>query len=247
MMVGASGGPAWRAHGLGRSDGAPRAIELVVFDFDGLILDTESPEFECWREVYAAEGGELTLATWAMCIGTAGAFDPWTHLEAQVGRPVDRAGLDAGRCRRFDELLAGEATRPGVADYLAGARRLRIGRGLASSSSRAWVTGHLARLGLLNEFDVLRCADDVERVKPEPDLYRAVLAARDVPPSRAVAFEDSPNGILAAKRAGLFCVAVPNAVTRGLSLDGADVRLGSLAEMPLEEVLGLAARAREGG
>jgi beta-phosphoglucomutase-like phosphatase (HAD superfamily) len=115
---------------------------------------------------------------------------------------------------------------------------------VASSSSRAWVAGHLQRLGVLERFEVLKCSDDVERVKPDPALYRAACEHLGVPPARAVAIEDSPNGILAAKRAGLFCVAVPNALTGRLVLDAADLRLASLSELPLANLLTLAARPR---
>ena len=109
--------------------------------------------------------------------------------------------------------------------------------GVASSSSRAWVEGHLERLGLLERFHAVRCADDVPQVKPDPALYRAVLDATGVRAADAVALEDSPNGVLAAKRAGLACVAVPNALTARLDLRHADLLLGSLAELPLAELL----------
>ncbi len=216
-------------------------VELLVFDFDGLILDTELPEFQCWQEIYAEHGCHLPLSTWAPCLGTVGAFDPFAHLEGQLGRPLDRLAVRARRETRFAELLAAEAVRPGVKAYTAAARRRGLKLGLASSSSRDWVAGHLARLDLLAVFDALRCAGDVPRVKPELDLYLSVCEALAVEPARAVAFEDSPNGILAAKRAGLFCVAVPNALTRQLALDGADLTVASLADVPLEAILHRAA------
>ena len=99
------------------------------------------------------------------------------------------------------------------------------------------MSGHLQRLGLLAPFDCLRCRDDVEHVKPEPDLYLAVLDCLGVAATEAVAIEDSPNGIMAAKRAALRCVAVPNPLTAGLDLSGADVRLRSLADVTLLELL----------
>ena len=117
------------------------------------------------------------------------------------------------------------------------ARRLGLGLGVASSSDRRWVEGHLERLGLHAHFDVIRCADDVPRVKPDPALYRAVLDAMGVRPEEAVALEDSPNGVLAAKRAGLACVAVPNPLTARLDLSAADLRVASLAELSLPELL----------
>jgi HAD superfamily hydrolase (TIGR01509 family) len=190
--------------------------------------------------VYAAHGCQLELATWAACIGTADTFDPCAELAARLGRELDRLVVEMERERRFAELLHVQAILPGVSTWIDAATRLGVRLGVASSSSREWVTGHLARFGLLDRFDAVRCADDVQRVKPEPELYLAVLDALGVPAARAIAVEDSPNGVLAAKRAGLYCVAVPNVLTCELPLDHADLRLASLAEASLEDVLALA-------
>ncbi len=109
--------------------------------------------------------------------------------------------------------------------------------GVASSSTREWVRGHLARLGILERFDCLRCRDDVANAKPEPDLYIAVLDCLGVAAAQAVAIEDSPNGVAAAKRAGMRCVAIPNTITARLDLSQADVVLTSLAEVTLAQLL----------
>ena len=97
--------------------------------------------------------------------------------------------------------------------------------------------GHLAERGLLHHFDTIRTGDEVEHTKPDPALYRLATADLGVEPARAVALEDSPNGVAAAKRAGMFCVVVPNALTRQLDLEAADLRVGSLANLPLTELL----------
>jgi HAD superfamily hydrolase (TIGR01509 family) len=213
-------------------------IRSLIFDFDGLILDTEVPEFRAWQEIFQRHGCELPLATWAACIGTSStAFDPYAYLETLLGRTVDRDAMRAQWRQRRDELLALETVLPGVQDYLVDATRMGFQLGVASSSSRAWVSGHLARLGLLPHFTSIQCADDVQTTKPNPAAYQAVLAALNVLPGEAIALEDSPNGILAAKRAGLFCVAVPNGLTRHLPLDRADMQLASLATMPLARLL----------
>jgi HAD superfamily hydrolase (TIGR01509 family) len=124
-----------------------------------------------------------------------------------------------------------------VHDYIAEATHLGIQLAVASSSSRAWVSGHLTRLALSQHFLCIKCRDDVLQAKPDPALYQAALAALGVQPEEAIALEDSPNGILAAKRAGLFCVAVPNLLTRQLPLDHADLQISSLAALPLSELL----------
>jgi len=212
-------------------------IRGLIFDFDGLILDTELPIFRAWEEICLEHGCPLPLEVWASCIGTSREFDVLGYLEARLGRKVDRGALLERHRRREIELISQESLRPGVKDYLIRAERLGLKLGLASSSSREWVIGHLGRLGLGGEFDSIKCADDVDRAKPEPDLYRAVLEELGLLPGEAIALEDSPNGIFAARRAGLFCVAVPNPLTKRLSLDGADMRLESLETLPLERLL----------
>ncbi|OUM94664.1 MAG: hypothetical protein A9Z00_10850 [Thermobacillus sp. ZCTH02-B1] len=214
------------------------AFKAIIFDFDGLILDTETPEYRSFSELYRQYGAELPIEVWGRWIGTdASPFDPYAHLEASAGIAVDREAARAFRRARYDELMAGERARPGVEDYLRDGRRLGLRIGLASSSTRDWVLGYLRRLGLEDRFDCIRTREDVAKVKPEPELYLKALEALGAAPEEAVAFEDSPNGALAAKRAGLKCVVVPNELTRRLDFGEHDLRLSSMADMPLEEVL----------
>jgi HAD superfamily hydrolase (TIGR01509 family) len=212
-------------------------VKAIVFDFDGTILDTEVPVYDAWQEIYVEHGCALAFDKWATCIGTADTFDPCDDLQEILGRALDAAALEARHRRRTDELIAAQAVRPGVREYLEAAARLGLALGVASSSSRRWVEGHLIRLGLRDCFAAVRCADDVPKVKPDPALYRVAVEALGVRPEDALALEDSPNGVLAAKRAGLTCVAVPNPLTARLDLSGADLRLASLAELPLAALL----------
>lgn len=213
-------------------------ISALIFDFDGLILDTEVPEFQAWQETFERHGGELSLEVWAACIGTSSdAFDPYVYLERQIGHTIDREAIRSQHRQRCAELLAAQPVLPGVQDYLNDADQLGLQLGLASSSSRTWVTRHLSRLGLITHFTSIRCADDVHQVKPDPALYQGVLESLGLRAEEAIALEDSPNGVLAAKRAGLFCVAVPNALTRQLPLDHADLRFTSLTDMSLEALI----------
>jgi HAD superfamily hydrolase (TIGR01509 family) len=215
-----------------------KPIQALVFDFDGLILDTEICIFQSWQEIYQEYGCHLSFEIWATIIGTADPlFDPLDELERQLGRGVDRQGLSLRQRQRERELILIQPVLPGVEEYLETAKRSGLKIGLASSSSCNWVTGHLSRLGLLEYFDAIKAGDDVHRTKPDPALYRETLQALGVPAGQAIAFEDSPNGIRAAKSAGMLCVAVPNPLTRRLSVDHADLRLASLAEVPLEELL----------
>ena len=136
-----------------------------------------------------------------------------------------------------------QAVLPGVAEYLqdAGDRGLKLA--VASSSNLAWVEGHLARLGLLSRFEHLLCSDHVSRTKPDPELYLAALDRMGLAPGEAIAFEDSRHGLHAARAAGLFTVAVPTSLTASLDLSAASLKLGSLSEMPLTEVIALAESA----
>jgi HAD superfamily hydrolase (TIGR01509 family) len=212
-------------------------VKVVVFDFDGLILDTEVPVYDAWQEIYGEHGQSLDFAKWAQCIGTADAFDPCDDLAALLGRALDAEALERRHRTRTDALIAAQALLPGVRERIAEAAGLGLSLGVASSSSRAWVHGHLGRFALLDRFHAIRCADDVPRVKPDPALYRAVVEALGVRPADALALEDSPNGVLAAKRAGLTCVAVPNPLTARLDLSHADLVVGSLADVSLAELI----------
>ena len=214
-------------------------IKALVFDFDGLILDTESPIFLSWQEVYRERGCELALEEWAANVGTEDSFDPVAHLEDVLGESLDAAAIRAARKSREAALIEAELILPGVETYIQDAKRLGLKLGVASNSSRDWVTGHLERLGLLHYFDIVRCWDDpdVGKRKPNPAVYQAALNALEVSADQAIALEDSPNGILSSTRADIFTVAVPNALTRLLGVGNADMELASMAHMPLEELL----------
>lgn len=212
-------------------------IRAIVFDFDGLILDTEEPVYRSWLEVYQAHGEELPFERWVQIVGsTTTGFHPQHHLEQRLGRALPREVLDRRISRRTELVLAQELL-PGVVQHIDQAKALGLKVGVASSSTSEWVRGHLARLGILEKFDCLLCRDDVVNAKPEPDLYVAVLECLGVVASEAIAIEDSPNGVMAAKRAGLRCVAIPNSITAKLDLSAADVQLRSLAEITLADLL----------
>ncbi|MBO0706876.1 MAG: HAD-IA family hydrolase [Candidatus Dormibacteraeota bacterium] len=214
-------------------------IRAIVFDFDGLVVDTEGPVFEGWRSLYQSLGQELSEELWADVIGHgAGWFDPFPDLEAAVGGPLDREALHQARRAKELELVASQPVLPGVLDWIARAQELGLGLGVASSSSLRWVNGHLDRLGI-TAFRCVRGRDSVAegRTKPAPDLYLSAVSCLGVTPSEAVAIEDSGVGLTAAKSAGLRCVAVPGPLTLRNDFSAADLRLGSLAERTLDEVL----------
>ena len=213
-------------------------IRALIFDFDGLILDTEGPIYRAWVEIYQELGADLPLSAWEVWVGgSPDGFDPCGYLETQLGRAVDRETLTERAGKREEELILLESALPGVEGYIADARRLGLKLGVASSSDCPWVFRHLERLGLGEQFDSIKCAEDVKNVKPSPDLYLAVLDELGVGPEEAIALEDSPHGITSAQAAGLICVVVPNPLTSQMPTDHADLELDSLADMPLEELL----------
>jgi len=226
--------------GAGQAPARPddRAFRAVVFDFDGLIIDTETTALRSWQELYARFGEELPLDRWVTLIGTWDAeWSPAAELEERLGRSLDWDMLEPERMARERALAHAQPLLPGVLARLDEAREMGLRLAIASSSSRAWVEKHLARLGILDRFCALLTRDDVERTKPDPELYRGVLAALGVTAAEAFALEDSVNGVVAAKGAGLRVVAVPGPLMHGADFSGADLRIGSLAEVKLVEII----------
>lgn len=209
-------------------------LRALIFDFDGLILDTETPEYTAWCEVYAERGASLALETWQAAIGTRDGFDPYAHLAALTGTDVDRAQIRSAVKGRAREVIEALEPMPGVLALLDEARRLGVAVGLASSSDHEWIDGHLQRLAIARHFDAVVCAStDGLPAKPEPAVYLEALQRLGTVASEAVALEDSFNGVLAARRAGIHCIAVPNAVTRTMDFSHASARHESLMAISL--------------
>ena len=214
-----------------------RAIKAVVFDFDGLILDTETSIYEAWAEAYFEHGLEpIDLPTWCAEIGTHNRLDLHGPLRA-TNPDFDQTAFDLARRVRRDELVSVEAVLPGVEDWLESAHRLGLGVAIASSSPSDWVRGHLERFDLIDRFACLSCFEGDVRPKPEPDLYLAACESLGVQPAEAVAVEDSPNGVAAAKAAGMLCVAVPRGMTATLDVSAADLVIGGLDDLSLRDTL----------
>ncbi len=214
-------------------------IKAIIFDFDGTIMDTESTAFRIWREIYETHGHELTIEKWSECIGVPDSgFDPYEDLAELTDMPLDRTDMALQYQRKESELNKGLPLLPGIENLILTAKSMGLKLGIASSANHAWINEHLGRRRLLDRFDTIICREDTMRHKPFPEPYLAAVERLGCTPGEAIAIEDSPNGIRAAKAAGLFCVAVPNPVTHSLIPDNAaDLRLGSLAEISLLELL----------
>jgi HAD superfamily hydrolase (TIGR01509 family) len=215
--------------------------KALLFDFDGLILDTETTEFLVWQKIYREYGQEMLPETWGQVIGGFGIsnFDGAAHLTELVGDGLSARELHARYRSESDALILQQPVLPGVVDYLDDARCMSLRLAVASSSPHSWVDTHLARLGLADRFDAIICGDDVPpgRTKPHPDLFLKALNVLGVKADEAVVFEDSPNGVNAACAAGILVVSVPNPITALLKVNGANRTLDSLAQISLQELL----------
>jgi len=214
-------------------------IRALVFDFDGLILETEGPAYQAWVEVYREYGHELPKELWLEYIGREGGwFDALAYLEGLTGPLADRDAIELRRNARKTELVLAVAESAGLRALLTDALARGLRLAVCSSSTSKWVLGHLDRLGLRPFFDHVQCLDRPElRSKPAPDLYLAACAGLGVRPDEAIAFEDSRNGMRSAHAAGMRCVVVPNELTVAMDLTGADHRFESLAAVSLDELL----------
>jgi HAD superfamily hydrolase (TIGR01509 family) len=209
-------------------------IRAFVFDFDGLILDTETPLIDAYGEVHGRHGVPFDRTLFLRSVGHADyAFDPW-HGFSQHS---DRAALELERRACKDELMLRQPVLPGVLALLDAARAADIRVGLASNSHHEWVDGHLTRLGLFERFEFIACREDAHSPKPEPDLYRLALNRFGLRGHEAIAFEDSHAGSLAAKRANLWVVAAPNESTAHHDFSHVDLRVTSLAEVTLDSLI----------
>ncbi len=212
-------------------------LRALLFDFDGLIIDTESAIYQAWRELYADHGHPLPVERWSQCIGTDfGAYNPKKDLEMLTGKDFDWHNEEALRTQRVHELLAGYDTLPGIRERLAEAAELGIPCSVTSSSPLSWIELWLEKLGLRSCFANISCRDFVENIKPAPDIFLHAARQLDAAAHEVIIFEDSLNGLRAARAAGMKCVVVPGPTTQHLNFEGAWMKLGSLAETTVEEL-----------
>jgi HAD superfamily hydrolase (TIGR01509 family) len=219
-------------------------IKALIFDFDGLILDTETPEYTALNEAFAEFGQKLPVTTFGIAVGSQynHEFEPVALLQKLTGKQFDAQSFWQKVNRRSQEMIAQNPILPGVENIIREASARGLLLAVASSSPHAWVDEHLKRFQLFDYFNVIKCRDDVVNVKPEPDLFLAALnalrfAGQIVHADEAVIFEDSLNGIIAARRAGIRVIAVPNQITMHQDIQGETLRFASLADISLDELL----------
>ena len=215
-------------------------IKALIFDFDGLILDTETPEVFVWQNIYKENGFELPVEEWEKTVGGYGIsdFNPARHLSHLSGGRLDPVALQSRYRLEADAIIHANPILPGVMDLIHAAQANGLRVAIGSSSPHSWVDNHTQRLDIYHHFDHIVCQDDVApgRTKPHPDIYLKALEKLDVENTEAVVFEDSPNGVLASKRAGVFVVAAPNPLTIKMNVQG-DLTVSSLAELSLQDLM----------
>lgn len=203
----------------------------VLFDFDGVLVDTEWAIYQAWRRTFEAHGQHLPLDVYTRCIGSDFAtWSPKTHLEELTGNAFDWHDLDARRQKEIVAELRHEGPMPGVVTWLEQLRAEAVPTAVVSSSSHHWVDGWLARLGLADFFDVVVCRGDAPRIKPAPDLYEEAAKRLTLSPADCLVVEDSLNGLHAALGAGMSVWAIPNRVTDCLDFSAANRTFRSMTE-----------------
>jgi HAD superfamily hydrolase (TIGR01509 family) len=214
-------------------------LKALIFDFDGLILDTETPEVVVWQSIYMEYGFELPVDEWEKTIGGYGVstFDPAKHLAHLTQGRLDAVSSRSRYRRESDAIIHASPILPGVISMIEQAKQNGLRVAIGSSSPHSWVDSHAKRLGIFDYFDHIICQDDVPpgRTKPNPDIFLKTLDQLNVKQDAAVVFEDSPNGVTAARRAEIFVVAVPNPLTAKMGVAG-DITVSSLAELSLHEL-----------
>ncbi|MDE0826129.1 MAG: HAD family phosphatase [Akkermansiaceae bacterium] len=205
----------------------------VLFDFDGIIVDTEWAIYETWHALFLEQGHPLPLETYNQCIGSN--FDTWspeTHLENLTGNSFDWHTLNTDRNIEIRKTLEGSTAIPGVLTALDWLREKSIPLAVVSSSSHDWVDGWIKKIGLTSYFTTTVCRGDAPKIKPAPDLYLEAARQLDLPPADCLVIEDSVNGIKSALAAGMQTIAVPNRVTACRDFSIAHRVLTSLEELP---------------
>jgi putative hydrolase of the HAD superfamily len=212
--------------------------QALIFDFDGLILDTESAIYEVWRNLYAEHGHPLSLQTWAQCIGSdfSHSYDPKTQLEQLTGKRFEWPAEETRLTQAVQKLLQHYPVLPGVQELLTAAKAAHLPCAVASSSPQSWVLPHLERLQLRSFFTHVITREQVTKVKPAPDLFLAAATQLGVTANQAIVLEDSLNGLRAATAAHMRCIIAAGPTTQHLDFSTAWRRVSSLAELTLADL-----------
>ena len=214
------------------------SLRAVIFDFDGLVVDTESIGYRTWNEIFECHGQALSIEQYALVVGTnfETAYDPRRDLEARTGKSFDWPTLEARRREREIALGLELKPLPGVKERLEEARALGLRTAIASSSTRTWIQMWMQRLNLGSYFEHISTVDDTGKVKPDPSLFMHAADNLQTGPLDVLIFEDSLNGLHASMAAGMRCIAAPSPMTRHLDFQNAWKRVNSLSDVSLRSL-----------
>lgn len=209
----------------------------LVFDLDGTIVDTETPEFEGIRAVWSSHGHDYSIDRFARYVGTSTGTMGWLdELVAAVDGPVDIAAAHALRSDVHRQMTNALQPREGIIDLIEAAAAAGVPMAVASNSPGSWVSERLLALELHHHLPVIISIDVSSRPKPDPAPFVEACAALGADPRRSVAFEDSGVGVRSAVAAGLYTVACPNPLTAGHDLSGADRIIDAHTEISLADL-----------
>jgi HAD superfamily hydrolase (TIGR01509 family) len=213
-------------------------IDAVVFDFDGVIIDTETARYEVWMKLFEEYGQILPRDIWVKSIGRSEyVINPYQLLKNMTGKDIDVDKLRVYEKQLEDEYIAKKPLNPGLIDRINEVKSAGGHLAIASSSSRMYVEKHLRNRDILRYFDLLVCRDDVNRHKPNPEPYRKAVESLGADVSYSFAVEDSPSGIESAVAAGLFCIALAGNMTRDMNLTRAHIIADSLKDITFKSLI----------
>lgn len=214
------------------------AITGLIFDFDGLMIDTEIPRAVTWKQIFENNGFTLSMEDYYKTIGSDdSAYDPADDLSKRTQNKLSKQEISAWVEEKSQQMIFEQPLLPGVEDIIHKAHDSGMKLGIASSSFRDWVIPLLEKHHIQQYFDVVFTRENVKFTKPDPELYLSAMKAMGLLPNTSIAFEDSSNGIKAAKAAGMYCIAVPNEITRKMNLQIADKIVDSFNDLSIAELI----------
>jgi HAD superfamily hydrolase (TIGR01509 family) len=220
-------------------DSSAHAVRAVVFDFDGLLMDTESTSFLSWQYEWSQWGLTLEAADFFVNHGGDVTEDRYAMLAAAAGPRFDRILSHRRRVAYREQLHEELDLADGLRAWLEQAARMGLRLAVASSSPLDWPTTHLRRAGVLDAFEVLAGGDEVAQHKPAPDVYQLALDRLTLSCAAAVAVEDTAHGVAAAHAAGMRCIAIPNPFVAPERVRHADLVLSSASQLRLADAISM--------
>lgn len=209
----------------------------VIFDFDGLIVDTEPIYLKACQKMAKIRGKKFTLDIKRKAMGTGGLIS-MSIMKESLGLTETPQELLEERGEVYGKLLyeKGAIPMPGLFHAIKVINQLKLRKAIASSARMKFIDFALKELNLINEFDVIAHGNEVANGKPAPDIFILALKKLDIPENRSIVLEDTIIGVESAKSAKIKCIAVPNQYNRDMDFSSADVVIKSLNKINKEMI-----------